>query len=182
MSLSGVLSVAVLAGLVAGLGWGGWLLVEDIQRVGFAPSPETPGAIETPPNIAIPGLSLQAFADTNVGRDAERDAALAALYAPRDLSAPDIALRDGPIAAIDPDSYGLYADLEAPTEEAGPRFGPTRALAAATPVEAAPESDVSPTVATLAPTRRRARSSPSRPARRRARRPSPTRPPGSASS
>ncbi len=108
VSMSGLASVAVLGGLVFGLAYGGWLLVEDIQRVAFAPSPDAPEIAEAPPVMSIPGLSLQALADSAPILGAEHEAALAALYAPRDISAPDIALRDGPIATIDPEEASLF--------------------------------------------------------------------------
>ena len=60
VSLSDIASVAVLAGLVCGLGYGAWALVEDIQRVDFAPSNERPELAEAPATVALPGLSVQA--------------------------------------------------------------------------------------------------------------------------
>ncbi|MEC9431746.1 MAG: RodZ domain-containing protein [Pseudomonadota bacterium] len=117
VSLSDVASVAVLAGLVCGLGYGAWALVEDIQRVDFAPSNERPELAEAPAAVALPGLAVQAATrawpaaeDDAGGSDASRrEAQLAELYAPREIAPPTVALRDGPIAAIDPASSGLYA-------------------------------------------------------------------------
>ncbi|SFJ12579.1 helix-turn-helix domain-containing protein [Albimonas pacifica] len=123
VSLSDLASVLVLAGLIGGLGYGGWALVKDIQRVDFAPSNETPVTAEAPPNVALPGFDAQAAPGGWPGLDVaprrdwdpRKEAALAELYAPREIAPPVVELRDGPIAAIDPSSSGLYA---------GPRVGP----------------------------------------------------------
>lgn len=109
VSLSGIASVAVVAGLVGGLGFGGWELLKDIQRVEFAPANDSPEVAEAPAGIALPALSISALAATSGGRDAARDEALVALYAPLEPAPPAIELRDGPINAIDPESAGVFA-------------------------------------------------------------------------
>ncbi|SES90837.1 helix-turn-helix domain-containing protein [Oceanicella actignis] len=138
--LGAIASIAVLAALTAGLGYGAWFVLQEVQRVAIAPSPEAPAPIETPPNIALPSLSFEAFAETRAIRSAEHEAALAALYAPRDISAPDVALRDGPIQAIDPDEAGVYAPGVRPS-------APRAALAAATPADPASSPASSPAAA-----------------------------------
>ena len=42
VSLGALTSTAALLALIAGLGYGGYALLQDIQRVGFAPIPEAP--------------------------------------------------------------------------------------------------------------------------------------------
>lgn len=132
VSLSDIASVAVLAGLVCGLGYGAWALVEDIQRVDFAPSNERPELAEAPATVALPGLSVQAATRAWPGAEdapeetddaSRREAALAELYAPREIAPPAVAVRDGPIAAIDPTRSGLYArDPRIGTEAANTRL------------------------------------------------------------
>ncbi|MDF2234525.1 DUF4115 domain-containing protein [Albimonas sp. CAU 1670] len=140
VSLSDLASVLVLAGLICGLGYGGWALVKDIQRVDFAPSNETPVVAEAPPNVALPGFDAQAapngwpgldVAPRREGWDPKKEAALAELYAPREIAPPVVELRDGPIAAIDPASSGLYAGPRAAARatelaSAAPAMGPTQ--------------------------------------------------------
>ncbi len=140
VSLSDIASVAVLAALVGGLGFGGWKLVEDIQRVEFAPADEAPEVAEAPANVVLPGLAVQAAPSwPELNEDAEdREAALAQLYAPPEVSPPVVPLRDGPIAAIDPERSGLYSDPQ--------RGGPMR-LASAPEPEPAPEPQPAPEVA-----------------------------------
>ena len=137
VSLSDLASVLVLAGLIGGLGYGGWALVKDIQRVDFAPSNETPAMAEAPPNVALPGFDAQAAPGGWPGLDVaprrdwdpKKEAALAELYAPREIAPPVVELRDGPIAAIDPASSGLYA---------GPRLDAQGPVAVAAAEPAAP--------------------------------------------
>lgn len=103
-ALSGLGSVAVLAALIGGLGYGGWYLLKDIQRIDFAPVAQAPSVTTEPTVTAAPSeMSLPDRPDPDA-----RDLALRDLYAPQ-LEAPDIAPRDGPIAAIDPDSTGVFA-------------------------------------------------------------------------
>jgi cytoskeletal protein RodZ len=135
VSLSDLGSVAVLCALIGGLGYGGWKLVQDIQRVDFAPAEEAPQTAQAPANVALPGFAVQAAPSAWPGA-AEREAALAELYAPRQPAPPEIELRDGPIAAIDPERSGLYAAPE-PAREA-----PVR-VARATPAPA-PEPQAEP--------------------------------------
>jgi hypothetical protein len=101
--------VAVVAALMGGLGYGGWNLLLDIQRVEFAPANEAPEVAMAPGGIALATLSMSALANTPHGYDAGRDAALVALYAPQEPAPPAIELRDGPINAIDPESAGVFA-------------------------------------------------------------------------
>ena len=108
VSPSGIASVAVLMLLIGGIGYGGWSLLQDIQRVEFAPVDQAPGISVAVDDFVSPDV------DTNVGEiaasKAEEEAspsALDRLYRPQELALPRIEPRDGPIAAIDPDSVGV---------------------------------------------------------------------------
>ncbi len=116
ISFSALMSVAVLCGMIFGLGYGAWALLEEIQRVGFAPTAEAPVTAETPANIAANGLTSLGPRGAS-GVSSSREEALANLYAPPDLDAPKVELRDGPIAALDPARSGVFAtepDADAP--------------------------------------------------------------------
>lgn len=110
VSPSGIASVSVLLLLISGIGYGGWSLLQDIQRVDFAPVEQEPGisvAIET---IVVPDADLsvgEVVAETTGTADAPKITALDRLYRPQELALPRMAPRDGPIAAIDPDSVGV---------------------------------------------------------------------------
>ena len=111
--LGAITSALALAGLIAGLGYGGYKLLQDIQRVGFAPLPDAPVVIADAPEIDAPLGDVQ-----NVKRPAAEDyhgggllAAHAAQAVPQTLETPR---RDGPISAIDPETAGVFANLRAP--------------------------------------------------------------------
>lgn len=116
VSLGGLASALALVGLVAGLGYGGYALLQDIQRVGFAPLPAAPEVVAEAPLIAAPSVdgSLVRRPDAGVYQG---DGVLAAI-APAEMLPPILPARDGPISAIDPGSSGAFAGFapEVPVE------------------------------------------------------------------
>ncbi len=99
-------SVAVLLLLVGAIGYGGWSVLQEVQKVQFAPIEETPGVLS----------QLDPVAPVELAEAAPDDAALVAptteafdrLYRPQALDVPVLTSRDGPIATIKPGSLGLY--------------------------------------------------------------------------
>ncbi|MDH3668781.1 MAG: helix-turn-helix domain-containing protein [Paracoccaceae bacterium] len=126
ISLGGIASGLALIALVAGLGYGGYALLQDIQRVGFSPLPEAPEVVADAPLITPPtvegGLLRRPDADAYAG-----GGVLAAV--PTDLP-PLLPSRDGPIADIDPETSGIYKvhkpepepELTVATDQADPRL------------------------------------------------------------
>ena len=110
ISLGGLTSALAMLGLIAGLGYGGYALLQDIQRVGFAPLPEAPEVVSEAPLISAPlvegGLLRRPDANAYQG-----DGVLAAI-APAELPPPVLPARDGPISAIDPATSGLFRDRD----------------------------------------------------------------------
>ncbi|WP_118136752.1 helix-turn-helix domain-containing protein [Oceanicella sp. SM1341] len=105
-ALSGLGSVLMLALLIGGLGYGGWYLLKDIQRIGFAPIAQVPDVLDEPSAPVAPeGSEIASGAPSATS---PRELALTEIYAPR-LEAPEIEPRDGPIAAIDPNRIGHFA-------------------------------------------------------------------------
>ena len=108
INLGGLTSALAMLGLIAGLGYGGYALLQDIQRVGFAPLPEAPEVVSEAPLISAPlvegGLLRRPDANAYQG-----DGVLAAI-APAELPPPVLPARDGPISAIDPATSGLFRD------------------------------------------------------------------------
>ncbi len=107
--LSAIGSVLVMVGLLGGLGYGGWNVLQSIQRVQFAPVEEMPlvvadvdslDPLEVPP-LEEPGLTELASPVAAT--------ALADLYRQQEAEVPILVPRDGPIAALDPDRTGLLA-------------------------------------------------------------------------
>ncbi len=124
LPFSAIGSVLVLVGLVGGLGYGGWTVLQNIQRVQFAPVEEIPMALAsvealTPPDapaVIEPALS-------ELARPVAATA-LADLYRQQELEVPILVPRDGPIAGIDPERIGLAAaatarSLAQPSPDAG---------------------------------------------------------------
>ncbi|WP_373356524.1 helix-turn-helix domain-containing protein [Pseudoroseicyclus sp. CXY001] len=104
-------SLAVLAVLIGGLGYGGWSLLQQVQKVTFAPVEQSPVVLSDVDPLA--GGSRA----TEPGYEAEEVAAmtlpsaeaLERLYRPEALDVPVLTRRDGPIAALDPDATGALA-------------------------------------------------------------------------
>ena len=102
-------SIAVLIALVAGIGYGGWAVLQEVQKVRFTPVDQTPEVLAEldPMAAAIPteesdGVEVAApVAPTTQSFDR--------LYRPEALDVPVMAARDGPIASINPDTIGALA-------------------------------------------------------------------------
>lgn len=110
ISFGAVTSALALIALIAGLSYGGWALLKDIQRIGFAPMHEAPQVAADPPTIATPIIMT---GDANKKPDASVYAGggtlAAAADTPSDLTPGPRPRRDGPISAIDPRHASLFA-------------------------------------------------------------------------
>jgi cytoskeletal protein RodZ len=114
-TLRGLGSLSVLVLLVGGIGYGGWALLQNIQRVEFAPAPESPEALAALPEFDSMTRIARASVAPSVAID---DASLAAVYAAQEIAPPRIAPRDGPISALDPALAGVYAQAAEGSEGA----------------------------------------------------------------
>ncbi|MCB2134597.1 MAG: DUF4115 domain-containing protein [Rhodobacteraceae bacterium] len=132
-------SILVLMLLIGGIGFGGWTVLQEVQKVQLAPVDLAPGVVADLDPLASGGTGFGAapvaaevaLAETP-GGDLLRPAdALDRLYRPQALDVPIFVARDGPIAAIDPESVGALAAAtpEVPATEAAP------AALGATPVQ-----------------------------------------------
>lgn len=100
-------SFAVLIALICGLGYGGWSVLREIQKVDIAPVETALGA--TPPEAAdTEGPMHEAAAEV------PRSDIMDRLYRPRALEVPVLVARDGPISALDPRQEGVYASSPSP--------------------------------------------------------------------
>ena len=106
INLGSLTSALALVGLIGGLGYGGYMLLQDLQRVGFAPLPEAPEVVAEAPVIGLP-QSDTALLRRPDAADYQGDGVLAAI-APADLASPPLPARDGPISAIDPATSGVF--------------------------------------------------------------------------
>ena len=98
-------SVLVLAGLLAGLGFGGWTVLQEVQRVQFAPVEQTPTVISDLDPLAG-AANIAPAADEIASFQAPSVEALDRLYRPQALEVPVLVSRDGPIASLNPSSFG----------------------------------------------------------------------------
>lgn len=120
---SAVGSVLVLVGLIGAITYGGWTVLQEVQRVQVAPVDQTPvvlsdidplaGASATQPHDSAPVTPELNDAPAS---DLGRVAALDRLYRPQALDVPVLVARDAPIATIDPRGTGAFADLEPRSE------------------------------------------------------------------
>ncbi len=110
-------SLAVLALLVGGLGYGGWTVVKEIQRVQVAPVEQAPELTAELDPLA-PGEPLIATPE-DTDADAPAQDALARLYRPQALDAPILTARDAPISTIAPGTFGALAAAQ-PSPRAAP--------------------------------------------------------------
>lgn len=134
-------SMIVLIGLIGGLGFGGWRVLEEVQKVQLAPVENTPSVVADIDPLAGSGASLDGL-DTDIdvvaGFDAPTPEALDRLYRPQALDAPIMVPRDGPIAALDPRSTGIFA----PTSDERPGLLADAGDLAGGVVSGAPDSSV----------------------------------------
>lgn len=120
-------SVMVLAALIGAIGYGGWSVLQEVQRVQLAPVDQAPAVVaEIDPLAGVKPVAPLVAESTTPDATTE-DTALAEaeasaqpdlmdrLYRPQALDVPVLTSRDGPIAAIDPRQTGTLAS--APTEE-----------------------------------------------------------------
>ncbi|MCF1710179.1 DUF4115 domain-containing protein [Tabrizicola sp. J26] len=145
-------SILVLVGLIGALGYGGWSVLQEVQRVQLAPIEQAPVVVaEVDPlgNVKsdAPLVRSAPPVDTTIASaDQSADPVAAAqgydrLYRPQALDVPVLVSRDGPIASINPRAG-----------ETGPALGSAvdQALAAAGVSDAA-TGDTPQVVADAAP-------------------------------
>lgn len=139
-------SVLVLMALIAGVGFGGWTVLREVQKVQLSPVDQAPGVIAELDPLAA-GIASQSLAPAAAlaalpapDRAPRAPDAIERLYRPQTLDVPVLVPRDGPIAAIDPQSVGALAvaaaDAARPLPEPVPALGdtPVQVAAAEPPV------------------------------------------------
>lgn len=92
-------SVLVMVLLACGLGYGGWSILQEVQKVNLTPSEQAPGMVAAldPVQEAAAPETVES-AQVNLPRPEGIDRT----YRPQTLEVPVLAARDGPILAIDP--------------------------------------------------------------------------------
>ncbi|ABG32354.1 DUF4115 domain-containing protein [Roseobacter denitrificans] len=113
-------SSLVLIALISAIGFGGYTVLQEVQRVQVAPADQTPivlsdldpldGVLAAAPDAAASG-ALPA------GGDAVRIDPLDQLFRPDALDVPVMIARDAPIATLDPRTVGSFAQSAQPEPE-----------------------------------------------------------------
>lgn len=116
-----IASTLVLVALIAGIGFGGWSVLKEVQRVQVSPVDQTPVVLSDldPLQANVPTTpSLEGGVATPTAlTDAPRVEALDRLYRPAALDVPVLVARDAPIASLDPRTSGLFVSPEGATED-----------------------------------------------------------------
>ncbi len=98
-------STLVLLALIAGIGYGGWTVLKQVQQVQFAPVEQTPTVLsDLDPVNNIPRLDTLSDAEFS----APTADALDRLYRPQALDVPVLVARDAPISTLDPRTVGSF--------------------------------------------------------------------------
>ncbi len=101
-------SIAVLIALIGGLGFGGWTVLQEVQKVQFAPVEQTPVVVSEVDPLAG-ATSVGGQIDTLAQFDTPSPEALDRLYRPQALEVPILVARDGPISTLNPGNFGTLA-------------------------------------------------------------------------
>jgi cytoskeletal protein RodZ len=125
-------SIVVLVALISGLGYGGWTVLQEVQKVQFAPIDQAPTVV-----AEVDPLAGATRADTSAENDlsafvAPSPEALDRLYRPQALDVPVLVARDGPIATLTPAAPAAETNAieNAVQAAAGQTIGPVQLAAA----------------------------------------------------
>ncbi|GGO52854.1 protein RodZ, contains Xre-like HTH and DUF4115 domains [Roseovarius pacificus] len=101
-------SVLVLVALIGAIGYGGWSVLNEVQRVQFAPVENTPDVLADldPLESAVPNAEDGQNRDLAGTFTAPADERLDRLYRPEALDVPVMVARDAPISTLDPAEVG----------------------------------------------------------------------------
>jgi cytoskeletal protein RodZ len=107
-------STLVLLALIGTIGYGGWAVLNEVQRVTFAPVENTPDVLsDLDPLQARPLPMAPAegpLAQDGAGMARAGNDALTRMYRPQALDVPVLVARDAPISTLDPSTVGAFAD------------------------------------------------------------------------
>ncbi len=100
-------SIAVLIALIGGLGYGGYSVLQEVQRVQFAPVEQTPTVVSDVDPLSGGNIIVSDSADVEVtDLNVPSPEALDRLYRPQPLDVPVLVARDTPISTLSPGELG----------------------------------------------------------------------------
>ena len=113
-------SSLVLIALISAIGFGGYSVLQEVQRVQVAPAEQTPVVLsDLDPLDGVLAAGPEGGSDNALppGMDLPRAEALDRLYRPDALELPVLVARDAPISTIDPRTVGNFTQPALPTSE-----------------------------------------------------------------
>ncbi|TDL83735.1 helix-turn-helix domain-containing protein [Palleronia sediminis] len=123
-------SMAVLVALIGVIGYGGFAVLNEVQKVQVVPMDQAPEIVaELDPLSSAEPVETP---DAATGSATLSSEGFDRLYRPQALDVPVLVARDAPIAQLDPREIGALSD-QAPQPDRLPDFGATTALAGAEP-------------------------------------------------
>ncbi|MFV0411013.1 MAG: helix-turn-helix domain-containing protein [Paracoccus sp. (in: a-proteobacteria)] len=111
-------SVMVLVALVAGLGYGGWSVLQELQKVSLTPGDQAPGVSATLDPASATAQPLAEDGD-ELAVNLPQPEGIDRIYRPQVLEVPVLTARDGPIASIDPELPSPTAVAQAAMADPG---------------------------------------------------------------
>ena len=130
LELPTVGSLLVFLSMIVGLGYGGWQVLRQIQRIDIAPAEQTPDVLASADPLYDAGPAVSgSVRDGPLAFDS-----LERLYRPPSLDVPVVTPRDAPVWSLDPREIGVYRNIDQPREES-----PEPVVAQAPEPEVAPQ-------------------------------------------
>ena len=106
-------SSLVLIGLIAGIGYGGYAVLQEVQRVQLTPVDQTPVVLSEldPLDAAISPSAARPEEESMAGVfTPPTTEAFDRLYRPQALDVPVLVARDAPISTLDPEGVGVFGN------------------------------------------------------------------------
>ena len=111
-------SSLILVALIGAIGFGGWSVLKEVQRVQVSPVDQTPVVLSDldPLQANAPEQNTtDSIATPSALADAPRVEALDRLYRPAALDVPVLVARDAPISTLDPRAGGVFETPAVPS-------------------------------------------------------------------
>ena len=105
-------SVMVLLALIGGLGFGGYSILQEVQKVQFAPVEQAPTVLAEVDPLAGAGQPGGVLREDTADLTLPSPEALDRLYRPEALEVPRLIPRDGPIVALDASEVPAFGTAE----------------------------------------------------------------------
>ena len=111
VELRAIGSVLVLIAMMGGLGYGGWTVLQEVQRVQFAPVEQPPVVVSDLDPLAGSSNVIET-SDAMAGMMLPSPEALDRLYRPQALDVPVLVARDTPISTLTPQMIGALVSQD----------------------------------------------------------------------